>query len=52
MKKLLLAGCLVFCAGCKTVFVFSVNKDWVVDGYHNPDLRTKAEVRLERDWKR
>lgn len=59
MKRLLLAGCLLLLlAGCKTVFVIGVTKDWSVDSnpYHSdvwrPDLKTKAEIRIEKDWKR
>lgn len=41
----------LFLSGCKVVFVFGVHKDWAIDNsFPRPDLRTNAEVRIERDW--
>ena len=41
---------LISTPGCKVVWSFGIHKDWVVDSYANPDLRTKVEVRLEEDY--
>jgi len=52
--KRVLAGCLVLLltiAGCKAIISIGVHKDWVVDNpLPNPDLRTKAEIRFEKDF--
>ena len=51
MAKLFFILLLPLLVGCKTVFVFSVQKDWAVESTSiaNPDLKTQAEIRFEYD---
>ena len=52
---LLFMAWMLSCCGCKTIFTFSVHKDWAVDshplnsGHYNPDLRTGFELSIEKE---
>jgi hypothetical protein len=57
IKWILLLCCLLPLTGCKLVASIGIQKDWSVQGHplnsgiYRPDMRTNAELRLEKDWK-